>query len=278
MEASANGRKRARRREIVRRARLTGNVAEACRFHGISRTTFYKWLRRFESEGPAGLDDKSRRPHGHPRRTPAEVVAKIVFIRRVFGLGPAEIGRRLESLSGFRISGPGVWKVLRRLGLHRRCGAGRRLRAEVPPPEEKRVVRLDVRPIQNPLVSRRLTYLYIAAEEESGLRFIRTFDRIEPATAIRFIEEAIRRLPFRVGAVKTDAGPEWKGYVHAGLLGRGIDHFVSRTRKPDEKLPLGHSAWADGPPAGLEEGLLVEPEGFLTEALRRWERLYKIGR
>jgi|GEM_PF-3467695 len=274
----ANERKRAWRSEILRQARLTGNAAETCRLYGVSRTTYYKWLRRSRREGPAGLDDKSRRPHGHPRRTPSEVVAKIVYLRRVFGLGPAKIGRQIESLSGFRISGTGVWKVLRRLGLQRRCGARRRLRAEVPPPEEKRVLRFDVRPIENPLASRRMTYLYIAAEDKSGLRFLRTFDRLEPATAVRFIEDAIRRLPFCVGAVETDAGPEWKGYVHAGLLGRGIDHLVARTRRRGEKFPPGPWGWPEGLPLGLEEGILEEPEGFLAGALRAWEDLYKIGK
>jgi putative transposase len=38
-------------------------VAELCPRHGISRTTGYKWIARYEQDGPDGLEDRSRRPH-----------------------------------------------------------------------------------------------------------------------------------------------------------------------------------------------------------------------
>jgi hypothetical protein len=34
---------------------VTGNVARACRYYGISRPTFYRWLRRYEEKGLEGL-------------------------------------------------------------------------------------------------------------------------------------------------------------------------------------------------------------------------------
>ncbi|MET7534341.1 helix-turn-helix domain-containing protein [Streptomyces goshikiensis] len=34
---------------------VTGNVALTCRYYGISRTCFYKWLRRYQDEGLEGL-------------------------------------------------------------------------------------------------------------------------------------------------------------------------------------------------------------------------------
>jgi transposase-like protein len=56
-------------------AEVTGNVAATCRYYGISRPTFYKWLRRYEELGEDGLRDRSSRPfhcpqqdHGRGRR------------------------------------------------------------------------------------------------------------------------------------------------------------------------------------------------------------------
>jgi transposase len=43
-------------------------VAESA---GVSRATMYKWLRRYRAEGPAGLADRSSRPHCSPRRLDA---------------------------------------------------------------------------------------------------------------------------------------------------------------------------------------------------------------
>ena len=49
------------------------NVAAFCRAQQISRTTFYKWRRRFVEHGLAGLDEQSRRPETSPEQTPAAV-------------------------------------------------------------------------------------------------------------------------------------------------------------------------------------------------------------
>jgi Helix-turn-helix domain len=40
---------------------VTGNVSMTCRYFGITRPAFYKWLRRHEELGLEGLRDRSRR-------------------------------------------------------------------------------------------------------------------------------------------------------------------------------------------------------------------------
>ena len=37
-------------------------VARTCRHFGVSRTLFYRWKRRFEAHGEAGLADRPRTP------------------------------------------------------------------------------------------------------------------------------------------------------------------------------------------------------------------------
>jgi transposase InsO family protein len=70
------------REEFCRLASKPGaNVRELCRRAGISPTSGYKWLERYRLEGVAGLADRSRRPHGSPRRTPADVEAKVLAVR-----------------------------------------------------------------------------------------------------------------------------------------------------------------------------------------------------
>jgi transposase-like protein len=55
---------------------VSGNVAGTCRYYGISRQAFYKWLRRYEELGVEGLRDRSRRPHVSPNATRTEVVGR----------------------------------------------------------------------------------------------------------------------------------------------------------------------------------------------------------
>jgi transposase-like protein len=85
--------RRAQRRLAVLRhvEEISGNVAATCRYYGISRQCYYGWLRRYEADGLDGLKDRSRRPHHSPRATQAEVVEKIVWLRRHYHFGPAKI-------------------------------------------------------------------------------------------------------------------------------------------------------------------------------------------
>lgn len=62
---------------------------------GVSRQCAYRWVRRFRAEGPAGLVDRSSRPHRCPRRTSAAVEAAVVDLRRTARRGQDWIGAEL---------------------------------------------------------------------------------------------------------------------------------------------------------------------------------------
>jgi Helix-turn-helix domain len=84
--------------KILRRAAATGNVARTCRHFGLSRKTFYKWKRRFDAHGQAGLGDRSRTPHHSPRSTPPDVVSKILYLRQRYHFGPGKDRRLLAAI------------------------------------------------------------------------------------------------------------------------------------------------------------------------------------
>ena len=58
------------------------DVAELARRYGISRKTAYKWLDRYDTGGPAGLVDRSRRPTHCPHSIPEPIVAALLDVRR----------------------------------------------------------------------------------------------------------------------------------------------------------------------------------------------------
>jgi hypothetical protein len=63
-------------------AGLDVEVKALCAQLGISRQTFYKYRRRFESEGPSGLVERSRRPRRCPGAVPVETEEAIVRLRK----------------------------------------------------------------------------------------------------------------------------------------------------------------------------------------------------
>ena len=80
------------RRLLVERVLAGRPVADVAAKMGVSRATGYKWLARYRAQGEAGLHDRSSRPCSSPRRTPAEVEARVVALRTEHELGPARIG------------------------------------------------------------------------------------------------------------------------------------------------------------------------------------------
>lgn len=102
------------RQLLVQRVLVLGKpVAMVATELGISRTTAYKWLRRYRAAGDGGLLERSSRPHHSPRALPRDQVERILAARVATGYGP----HRLAYLTGHPRSTIG--DVLRRAGMNR---------------------------------------------------------------------------------------------------------------------------------------------------------------
>jgi len=99
---------------LIERVAVDGwSVAQAAAAQGISRSTAYKWWRRWRGEGPQGLVDRSSAPHRRPSALAAGLVDAIASLRRRQSWGPHRIAWELE------VPRSTVYGVLRRLGLNR---------------------------------------------------------------------------------------------------------------------------------------------------------------
>jgi transposase InsO family protein len=96
------------------------SMTELCEQYGISRKSGYKLIDRYLNEGPAGLEERSRRPRSHPNETPEHIVGAFVELRRRH---PSWGAKKLISVLGKRRPGwdlPGrstVCDILSRNGL-----------------------------------------------------------------------------------------------------------------------------------------------------------------
>ena len=70
-------------------------VSTAAKMFMVSARTARKWADRFRLEGPAGMVDRSSRPHSSPNKTPEHVKRQIVRLRWRRRLGPAQIAGEL---------------------------------------------------------------------------------------------------------------------------------------------------------------------------------------
>lgn len=73
------------------------NMAELCRFYGVTRATGYKWVGRYEAGGLDALRDGSRAPHKHPNAIPRETEDMVIAVREQHpSWGAPKIRARLE--------------------------------------------------------------------------------------------------------------------------------------------------------------------------------------
>lgn len=74
---------------LVQRVRVEGMaVAHVAKAMGISRQCAHKWVRRFDTEGEAGLHDRSSRPHHLARQTRPDVEDVVIAARLKHRRGP----------------------------------------------------------------------------------------------------------------------------------------------------------------------------------------------
>jgi transposase InsO family protein len=108
------------RQEFVVQAVKDGaNIRHLCRRYEVTRKTGYKWLRRFQDEGEAGLPDRSRRPHNSPIRTSDAIEQLVVELREKHpAWGARKLKRRLENQGHTGIPAAStINEVLRRHGM-----------------------------------------------------------------------------------------------------------------------------------------------------------------
>lgn len=96
--------------ELIERHGL--RVEEAAQAAGVSVRTAYKWLHRFRSEGRAGLQTRSSRPHRCPHATPRCTLEQVQQQRR-----SRRTYRQIALHTGLGVST--VARVLKRAGLNR---------------------------------------------------------------------------------------------------------------------------------------------------------------
>ena len=117
------------RLRVLRDAERLGNVSEACRRHGMSRTLFYRLRQRLEQYGPDGVHPKRRQARrGRPPAVPVQTERRVIAFALAWPTcGPQWYSDQLAR-EGVAIAPTTIWRLLRRqqLGDARRAlgGAG----------------------------------------------------------------------------------------------------------------------------------------------------------
>ena len=105
---------------VLQHARKNNNISYTCRTFNISRTVYYKWLKRFSKLGYLGLQDKKKAKPKMPNQIKPDKEKIILnYIIEYPNHGPRRIANELRQ-QNIIISDTGVYKVLYRKQLNRR--------------------------------------------------------------------------------------------------------------------------------------------------------------
>lgn len=93
------------------------NISSLCRDFGVSRTTGYLWLNRFQQSGElSGLRELSRRPHRLANKTSLSLERQVIAYRNRFGWGGKKL-RELMLRDGLNMKVATINRILKRNGL-----------------------------------------------------------------------------------------------------------------------------------------------------------------
>jgi len=183
------------------------------------------------------LCDEPRTPKRSPNATKAEVVSKILYLREQYHFGAGRIADYLKRFHEVEIARSSVHRILGKHGMQRlaanqkhRPHKERWQRYEKPQPGHR--LQVDVKLLERIPGTRKRLYQFTAIDDCTRIRVLKIYDACNQRTAIQFIDEVLRRLPFRVHVVQTDNGAEFQSQFHWHLQERDIRHAYIRPRTP----------------------------------------------
>ena len=90
-------------------------ISDVCIAFGVSRATWYKWKRRYDTYGIDGLKNQSRKPHNIKNLTVTEELEKLVLELRLNNrFGPMRIRFRLKRKYGVSLGTKTIYNLLKR--------------------------------------------------------------------------------------------------------------------------------------------------------------------
>ncbi|MGM9474205.1 IS481 family transposase [Pseudarthrobacter sp. YS3] len=221
----------------------------------VSAPTAARWAQRYREHGPAGMEDRSSRPHSSPRRTPTRTERRIIAVRVNRRWGPARIGYLLgihpstvhRVLSRYRLAklawlDRGTGRVIRRYE-HEKPGdlvhVDIKKLGRIPDGGGHRVLgRATGRRNKSRTPSNRRPgyhYLHNAVDDHSRLAYTEILTDETKETAAVFWQRAnawFEAQGITVQRVLTDNGNCYRSRTFAQALGPDIKHKRTRPYRP----------------------------------------------
>jgi putative transposase len=223
------------------------NVTRTADHFTHSRTSIQAWVRAYELHGPAGLEDKSHRPH-HCRQPTwsAEPEERVLALREQFPRWGKDKLVVLLQKEGVQVSTSMVGRILKHLKdtgrlvepLPERRGRKRNFSRPYAirkpkgylakePGDIVEVDTVDLRPLPGVVLKH-----FTGRDIVSRWDVLGIYSRATANTASQYLDELLARTPFTIKAIQVDGGSEFKADFEAACQERRIQLFVLPPSSP----------------------------------------------
>jgi transposase InsO family protein len=256
-------------------------------FTGGQRT-LERWVALYKHGGEAELSPKSTRPRSQPNETPIRAKERIIELRQATKLCAKKLNYKLIK-EDIKVSDRVIGKIIKTEGLVRKYRIRKLTYKYIKVPlVSGDLVEVDIKYVPDFIGGKRY-YQFTAIDCASRWRYLKIYDDMGNSSAIAFIEELLKLVPFRVRAIKTDNGScftnRYVGYQKSAdplnprlhpldlfLQSKNIIHYLIDPGKPAQNGKVERSHRTD-------QEMFYDRRKFKTvlglkRAIKRWNVNY----
>lgn len=259
------------------------NQSLTARRFGIDREALREWLKRLKQLGPAGLNDKSHRPHTFMEsKLSWQVKTRTLEIRRENPTWSKYIIAAIINSSGQMNTNPSaVGRFLKKKGLISQKISKRNQKSATNP--KKRFPRDLV--IKRPGDMVQIDTKFLTGI--GGIKFYQ-FTAIDVLTKVRvlwisrslcsqqgaeFLRLCLEKFPFKIQAIQTDNGHEFLKYFDDLCQKKKIPHYYIEPRQPKQNSYVERSHLTDEKEF-YQQGNMRSSLSILLPLIQKWEHKY----
>ncbi len=218
------------RRDVAIFAKKYG-IRKASRHYGYAISAIHRWTKILDKMGHHPIPTESSKPHYHPRTIDVSIINKIVD-KRIEVRRSAEVVHEYLRREGTMVSLATVKRTLERKKLLNKRSPWKRYHPPVDRPYPIKggdLVEIDtIHTMQSKKVR---MYTFVLIDVYSRWIYVKSYQRMNSKTTLRFVTEAQKNAPFHFDMIHTDHGPEFGKWFVSQVKKK---HRYTRIGKPND--------------------------------------------
>ncbi|MCK4649557.1 integrase core domain-containing protein [bacterium] len=222
------------------------NASLTCRYFGIPRKTFYKWLNRYDKSDLSSLESLSRAPLNRRKmELSLEQEDRIVALRKKYiRYGKEKLSVLYEKIYKEKMSPWHIQRVIKKYNLYYNPTKNEKLRRKRKlSAKKKRITELKNKKIEGFFFQADTIviywaglkrYIFTTIDRTSKLGFARMYKTASSFNAKDFLYRLHYLIDGKIEYIQTDNGSEFAKYFERACDNLKINHYFSRVKTPKD--------------------------------------------